>query len=312
MTALDGIQSALNPHAHPAAVAAEITWVLIIGSAAIFAIVAAIALYALFGQRENARRLSETVLVVGGGMIFPLIVLSALLVYSLVRAAGIHPPGVDDALRIEVTGEQWWWRVRYRAEDGRLDFETANEIHIPVGQPVEIALASGDVIHSFWVPPLAGKVDMIPGRTNRLRITADTPGQYRGQCAEYCGGPHALMAFVVVADTPERYAEWAERERRPAGETPTALADAQALFQSRCAACHTIRGTPARGALGPDLTHVGSRRTIAAGLLPRNAGTIGGWIASSQQLKPGNLMPSFQHFNGEELRMLATYLDQRK
>ena len=312
MNVLDGMQSALNPQGPHAAVIAEITWVLIVGSAAIFAIVVAVALYALFGRRENTRRLSHKALVVGGGIVFPLLVLSTLLVYSVVRAGALEAARDENVLRIEVIGEQWWWRVRYLDDGGRRDFETANEIHIPVGRPVEIALQTGDVIHSFWVPSLAGKLDAIPGRINRLRIMADAPGAYRGQCAEYCGGPHALMAFLVVADAPVRYAEWAAQEREPAAQAVGSLAAAETLFLSRCAACHTIRGTAARGTLGPDLTHVGSRRAIAAGLLPTNAGTLGGWIASSQHLKPGNLMPSFQDFNGEELRALAAYLEQRK
>jgi cytochrome c oxidase subunit 2 len=206
---------------------------------------------------------------------------------------------VDDAvpaLRIHITAEQWWWRVRYPG------FETANEIRIPAGQPVELVLSSADVIHSFWVPTLAGKVDMVPGRENRLRVRAERAGEYRGQCAEYCGGPHGLMAFFVVALESSDFEAWTSHQQRPATAS-------NVLFTSLCAACHTVRGTSAAGTRGPDLTHLASRRTIAAGLLPRNEGTLAAWIASSQHLKPGNLMPSFGMLAGDELRSLAAYLE---
>ena len=205
-------------------------------------------------------------------------------------------------MRIEVIGEQWWWRVRYLDGAGRPEFETANEIRIPGGQPVLLELKSADVIHSFWVPALAGKLDMIPGRTNRLRLLAARAGEYRGQCAEYCGGPHAFMAFFVIAEEEPAFEAWAANQRAPAGQDSD-------LFLRQCGACHTVRGTAAAGKLGPDLTHVGSRKTIGAALLPMNRGALAGWIASSQHLKPGNLMPSFQRLSGEELRGLASYLE---
>jgi cytochrome c oxidase subunit 2 len=153
------------------------------------------------------------------------------------------------------------------------------------------------------VPVLAGKLDMIPGRSNRLRLRAERPGEFRGQCAEYCGGPHALMALFVVAQEPAQFEQWLDAQRRPAAQSND-------TFVASCGACHTVRGTPAAGVLGPDLTHVGSRLTIGAGLLPNNAGALAGWIASSQHLKPGNLMPEFRHFSGEELQALAGYLER--
>lgn len=290
------MQSVLSAHGPDAAIIAEISWVLFVGGAIIFAAVMAIAGYALFGSKREV--FSSNKLIVGGGIVFPVVTLSALLVYSLVRAAALHPEE-PDALRIEVVGEQWWWRVRYP------DFETANEIRIPVGRAVRLELKSADVIHSFWVPALAGKLDMIPGRTNVLRVRAERAGEFRGQCAEYCGGPHAFMALYVVALEPDAFAQWAEKQRQSAPkENP--------LFVAHCGACHTVRGTAAAGARGPDLTHVGSRLTIGAGLLPNNAGALAGWIASSQHLKPGNLMPSFETFSGAELRELAAYLEGLK
>jgi cytochrome c oxidase subunit II len=307
---LDGIQSVLNAQGPDAAVVAEIAAVLFVGGSLIFLGVMAIAAIAVFGARERAARFRESWLIMGGGILFPLVILSLLLVYSLVRASGLEPDAKEGALRIEVTGEQWWWRVRYLDDEGRFDFATANEVRIPVGRTVEVALTSADVIHSFWVPALAGKLDMIPGRTTRLRLRAERPGEYRGQCAEYCGGPHAFMAFYVVAEEPARFRAWADGQRQPA---PTAAGGpherGSELFAAQCAACHAVRGTPVRGDRGPDLTHIGSRRTLAAGLLPNNAGTLAAWIVSSQRLKPGNLMPSFQAFSGEELRALAGYLE---
>ncbi len=300
MGLFEGIQSALSPAGPEGEVLTEMAWVLFIGALLIFIAVMALAGWAVFGKRSSTARIGGRALIVGGGIVFTTVTLAALLVYSLVRGEAVQAP-VDAALRIEVTGEQWWWRVRYLDAQGRLDFETANEIRIPAGQPVLLELKSADVIHSFWVPSLAGKLDMIPGRTNRLRLLASHPGEYRGQCAEYCGGPHAFMAFFVIAEEEGAFEKWASRQRTPAGKS-------NELFMNQCRGCHTIRGTAAAGKRGPDLTHVGSRRTIGAALLPMNAGSLAGWIASSQHLKPGNLMPSFRELSGEELRELAAYL----
>jgi cytochrome c oxidase subunit 2 len=285
----------LNPQGAPAAALAEIAWVLIAGAAVIFAAVMALTAWALSTKRDAARRISPGALIIGGGVVFPAVTLTALLVYSTLRM-GVAAVDGAPALRVHITAEQWWWRVRYPG------FETANEIRIPAGQPVELVLSSADVIHSFWVPALAGKMDVVPGRENRLRVRAERAGEFRGQCAEYCGGPHGLMAFFVVAMDPSEFEAWMRQQTGPAGS-------ASPLFVSYCAACHTVRGTAANGTRGPDLTHIASRRTIAAGLLPRNEGTLAAWIASSQHLKPGNLMPSFGMLAGEELRSLAAYLE---
>ena len=290
-------QSALAPAGPEAEALVEMAWVLFVGAGAIFVFVMALLAWSLAGRRA----VNEGALIVGGGIVFPTVTLAALLVYTLVRGEAIQAP-LEPALRIEVTGEQWWWRVRYLGADGRAEFETANEIRIPAGKPVLLELKSADVIHSFWVPSLAGKLDMIPGRTNRLRVLAERPGEYRGQCAEYCGGPHAFMAFFVVAQEEIDYARWAANQRGVArGGNPQ--------FVQHCGNCHTVRGTAAAGTRGPDLTHVASRKTLGAALLPMNKGAVAGWIASSQHLKPGNLMPSFEHFRGEELRELAAYVE---
>jgi cytochrome c oxidase subunit 2 len=189
--------------------------------------------------------------------------------------------------------------------------ETANEIRIPAGQPVEFLLTTSNVIHSFWVPNLAGKIDMIPGRANRLRVQANAPGMFRGQCAEYCGAQHAKMAFHVVAHTPDEYDAWIAALILPAQEpgTPLWQRGMQSFLQNGCGACHTIRGTHAAGKLGPDLTHVGSRLSLGAGVLPNSADAIAAWIRDSQHLKPENKMPAFNQFSSEELRALAAYLE---
>ncbi|MGH6915001.1 MAG: cytochrome c oxidase subunit II, partial [Geminicoccales bacterium] len=248
--------------------------------------------------------------ILGGGVALPVVVLSALLAYSFVLGRGLSRALGPEALRIEVVGSQWWWEVRYLRPGGSEPVVSANELRLPVGQPVELVLSATDVIHSFWLPSIAGKKDMIPGQVTRLVLEVEEPGIYRGQCAEYCGGPHALMAFYAIAEAPEAFAAWLEREAAPAAtpEDPF-LEEGRDLFHSSgCGACHTIRGTPADGQFGPDLTHVGGRLSIGAGILPNNIGTIAGWIADTQHLKPANKMPSFNIFSGEELRALAAYL----
>jgi cytochrome c oxidase subunit 2 len=213
------------------------------------------------------------------------------------------------ALVVRVRGYQWWWEFTY--QDPRPDqaFTVANEIHVPVGRPVRFLLEAPDVIHSFWVPSLAGKQDLIPGRSNEITIVADQPGIYRGQCAQFCGLQHAHMAFLVIAEPPDRFADWQAAQRQPAPEPATDEASAgRRIFLARqCAACHTIQGTTASGTLGPDLTHVASRRYIAAGLLPTTRGSLAAWTADPQTLKPGNNMPMVP-LGSDELSAVSAYL----
>jgi len=319
MRASDGLQSLLRgwpppvldaagPYAQPVTLLA---WVLLIGGTLVLLVVLAALGIALWGKPVLRKRLGGDRTIWIGGVGFPVVVLTALLVWGLWLTSHLQataPKG--DEMRVRVTGEMWWWRVAYLDSDGRPAIQDANELHIPVGQPILLELESADVIHSFWVPRLAGKMDMIPGRRNLLRIQADQPGTYGGLCAEYCGGPHALMGFVVVAHTPDSFARW--RAARLAPPVPVAGEGAALFLSSGCAACHTIRGTAANGIAGPDLSHVGARRTLGAGILPNNRGTLAGWIADSQTLKPGNRMPNYKQLRPEDLNALAEYMESLK
>lgn len=218
------------------------------------------------------------------------------------------------AVSIRVTGQQWWWNVEYLGADGRALFRTANEIHVPVDRPIQIFITSIDVIHSFWVPQLQGKLDAVPGVTHELFLRARRVGTYIGACAEYCGQQHAHMAFAVVAESDTAYRAWVARQSQAAAAPADSVTQAGlALFTTtECATCHAIRGTPARAESAPDLTHVGSRLTIAAGTRPNSLGNIAGWIANPQALKPGTHMPTLRVYTGPELRALATYLTSLK
>jgi cytochrome c oxidase subunit II len=213
---------------------------------------------------------------------------------------------------IALQGERWWWRLTY-ADEQATAIVSANEIRVEVGRPVRIKLTSNNVIHSFWVPALAGKVDLIPGRTNEISFTPTKPGVYRGQCAEYCGGAHALMGLRVVVMETDEYARWRERVRRPSPPPVDPLiARGQQLFLDSCVGCHEVRGTGVGGRLGPDLTHVGSRAAIAAEALPMSKDNLARWIRENQRLKPGSLMPEYTSYAPEDLDALATYLASLK
>jgi cytochrome c oxidase subunit 2 len=240
------------------------------------------------------------------------IIISAFTVFSFFTTRALSVANGDD-LTVKVRGLQWWWGVEYFGSKPDQRFETANEIHIPVGRNVRLQLEGLDVIHSFWVPSLAGKQDLIPGRPNELTIRAEHPGVYRGQCAEFCGLQHAHMAFFVIAEEQPAFDEWARAQRDNATEaSDTEVAGGQQVFLSKpCAACHSIRGTSANGTTGPDLTHVGGRKYIAAGLFETTRGSLAAWIADPQTLKPGNNMPMVP-LNAEELRSVSAYLASLK
>ncbi len=249
------------------------------------------------------------------GIFFPAVVLVALLIWGLLLTASLTQPITGKEMRIRVTGEMWWFRVAYLDGQGQSVMHDANELHIPVNEPVVLELQSADVIHNFWVPHLSGKMDMVPGRTNLLRIEADRPGRFGGVCAEYCGGPHALMGFVVIAHEPEAWQSWlrGRRERLDAATATASVNRGRALFmESGCGACHRVAGTQANGLAGPDLSHVGSRYTLGAGILPNHKGTMIGWIGDSQSIKPGNRMPSYDVLPAQDLDAIATWLEAQK
>lgn len=319
----EGAQSALSVGGTDAGAYALLGQVMFAGGAAILVLVMALLGYAILARPERRGWLARRSAIVAGGIVFPVVTLTPLLIYGLwlTAEAGrgeagrpLPQAGSDRALTIEVSAEQFWWRVRYLDRDGNTDFETANEIRIPTGRDATVSLTSADVIHSFWVPSLAGKIDAIPGRTTTLTLHAEREGLYRGQCAEYCGAQHARMALHVRAEAPRQFEDWIMAQRQPPGEPadPFLARGLDVFLSSGCGACHAIRGTEAQGRLGPDLTNVGSRPSLAAGTLPNNVGTMAGWIASAQHLKPGNRMPSFDNLAGPELRALAAYLESLK
>jgi cytochrome c oxidase subunit 2 len=240
------------------------------------------------------------------------IIISAFTVASFFATRKLNAAGSDD-LTIKVRGLQWWWGLEYFGSSPDRRFETANEIHIPVGRNVRLQLEGIDVIHSFWVPSLAGKQDLVPGRPNELIIRAERSGIYRGQCAEFCGLQHAHMAFFVIAESESVFDDWVRLQLRNANSSPDAevAAGKQAFLAKQCAACHAIRGTSADGKKGPDLTHVGGRKYIAAGLLETTRGSLAAWIADPQTLKPGNNMPMVL-LDPEELRSISAYLASLK
>jgi cytochrome c oxidase subunit 2 len=237
------------------------------------------------------------------------LVLLFTVIWTMVVLAKVASPPGKPALTIEVTGHQWWWQVRYLSSEPSQVFTTANEIHIPVGQPILFKLIGADVIHSFWVPALAGKTDAIPGQTNETWLEANKPGIYRGQCTEYCGIQHAKMGFLVVADTPKDFAAWrAHQLQSPPSPTTGDQWAGLANFNTYCGSCHAVRGTDASGVLGPDLSHLMQRHTLAAGVLPNDPADLARWISDPQGIKPGNFMQK-PELSSRELADIQAYLE---
>jgi len=237
----------------------------------------------------------------------------ALFFYGERHRPAWRPVPPADALVIGITGHMWWWEVRYRDPASGAEIRTANEVRIPAGRPVYFGLTSADVIHSFWVPALGGKMDMLPGRVQHLLLQADRPGAWRGQCAEYCGEQHARMALHVVAEEPAAFEAWLAAQARPASATlaPDLARGRDAFLANRCNACHTVRGVSEESRLGPDLTHVGSRLYLGAGTVPNTPDQLAAWVAHTQQAKPGARMPSsHERIDDATLQSIARWLAQ--
>ena len=303
----------LDPHGPFSSSITTLAWVLIALMTVIFLFVCVALWVALFGSDGLRRKLGGEKAVRWFGLFIPTAILAVLLVVGLWLSAQLSGVSGNEP-RIQVAGNNYWWRVAYLDAQGRQIIADANELHIPAGRPVLLELTSEDVIHSFWVPKLVGKMDMIPGRVNRLRLQADRPGVYGGQCAEFCGGAHSLMGFIVVAHEPEEWLRWLASRRNPPAAARSAVSaeaarGAQLFSEVGCAACHRIAGTPAQGLAGPDLTYVGARRSLGAGILPNNLGTLTGWIGDSQSIKPNNRMPAYRSLSAEDLNALAAYME---
>jgi cytochrome c oxidase subunit 2 len=280
----------------------------------VFIIVAALLAVALFRKRQPAQ---DTCTMEGAdnglrwvyiGTGISTFILLGMAIYALITLNAVARPPQAPALTLTVTGYDWWWKVEYEHDDPRLNFVTANEIHIPVGVPVLVKLKSADVIHAFWVPVLAGKTQMIPGLINRQWLQADAPGVYRGECTQYCGLQHAHMALEVIAQNAAEFRQWQTAQRKRLVLPPESDADAgRKVFMEHCSGCHSIRGTEAIGAHAPDLTHLKSRRLIAAGTLTNSPEHREQWITHAQEIKPGARMPSMV-LSPVELAALSAFL----
>jgi cytochrome c oxidase subunit II len=299
-------QNSLQPHSPEAGSIATLWWIMLGVSTFGLAVIVGLLVASWFKRGRTGGERSATITVIVLGIVVPILVIAALFAYSdifLIRGTSAPSPTslvAKRALDITVVGHQFWWEVRY--PNGHV--VTANEIHIPVRTPVVVSVTSDDVIHSFWVPELNRKMDLEPGRTNQVEIYASKTGRYRGQCAEFCGLQHAHMALFVFAEPQAAFARWLRREGTPATKTSE-------LFVDRCSNCHQIQGTPATAEVGPDLTHVGSRTTLAAGTITNTLANMEEWIAHPQEVKPGNQMPDL-HLTDAQVRELATYLEGLK
>jgi cytochrome c oxidase subunit 2 len=290
---------------------------MVAGGAVVFLLVVGLATYATFAKRTHHRHVT-TALVIGGGAAFPTIVLTGLLCYGLSMLPELNRSAPVGSMRVKIAGVRWWWRMEYVLPQGDR-FASANELVLPVGQPVEIELSSEDVIHSFWVPVLAGKMDMIPGRKTQIALHPTREGTYLGACAEFCGTAHTKMTLPVRVVSADEFQAWVAGQQRssvassqvvaPTGQAvaPTGL---EVFLRHGCSACHTINGTAAEGVVGPDLTHFGSRSTIGAGTLPNTRPKLRQWITDASAYKPGVHMPPFKTLSDEELELLSAYLEE--
>jgi cytochrome c oxidase subunit 2 len=306
-------QSSLAPKSRQARDIASLFWWML-GGAWIGLAVVVVLLVVAWRRRDRAAGTSGECagwfVVIGAGMVLPIAVIAALFVISdvFVIRTTQAPAAATTRLTVLVVGHQWWWEIRYPGTRA----VTANELHIPVRTPVRVEVRTADVIHSFWVPELNRKIDAIPGQTNAIELDADVAASYRGQCAEFCGVQHAHMGLEVVAEPANRFRRWLVDQARPAASPAGAAAGrGQEVFTSAgCQSCHAIRGTPASGDVGPDLTHLASRKTLGALAIPNTSRYLRSWILDSQEVKPGNQMPNL-HLAPARLDDLVAYLEGR-
>ncbi|HEY0035177.1 MAG TPA: cytochrome c oxidase subunit II [Longimicrobium sp.] len=311
--------SATHPVGPQAERISDMIWFLTALGSAVFLVVVGFLFFALWrGSRrdesatgpEADRRLARWV---GGAVGVTTAILLVLLVYNFYTGRALAAFADRSALTIRVTGHQWWWQVEYEDPTHSRRVQTANEIHIPVGRKVRLEVLSRDVIHSFWAPNLHGKIDLIPGYSGTTYFRADEPGVFHGRCAEFCGLQHARMDFLVIAEPADRFAAWYEGQLKSSAPPADSMRQKgqQVFLAKQCAMCHTIRGTPAGSRVGPDLTHLASRRTLASGTIPNTRGHLGGWVLDPQSIKPGTKMPPNQ-LSSDELQALLDYLESLK
>ena len=307
-----GSPSMLDPKGDEAAKIARAWWIMFGLAIGVYVLVATFIIIAVLRGRRTesgkASRLTDGSFVWFGGIVMPVVVLLVIAVLTVTTTAALRKPS-RSALHVQIVGHDWWWDVRYPGTS----IHVANEFHLPVGTPIDIRLTSADVIHSFWVPQIGGKVDLIPGQPNDFRFTITKPGLYRGQCAEYCGLQHANMALYVHADPPGLYERWVAAHRDPPSEPASDLAARGAVaFQAQsCAGCHTVRGTQAQGTRGPNLTDFGSRRSIGAGTIVNTPTRLARWMVDAQQFKPGARMPPIS-LSTRDVDSIVAYLESLK
>jgi cytochrome c oxidase subunit 2 len=304
-----GWVAVFEPRGPVARAIADLWWVMLALGAATFAVFAVVLVAALrrgSPSTEEPSQARPSRLILLGGVVLPSVVLVIVLALTVRTMERIPNVASEGTLRIEVVGHRWWWEIRYPQHG----IVTANEVHLPVGRPVEFRVTSADVIHSFWIPELGGKIDLIPEDVNTLVLQADEPGVHRSQCAEFCGLQHAKMRLLAIAEPAERFDQWLERERQPAPPARSAAAsEGQQVFaDAGCASCHTVRGTAADGTKGPDLTHIASRRTLASATVPNTAEQLTRWITDPHDIKEGVQMPATP-LDDRERRALIDYLE---
>lgn len=314
LLACAGCGGVLDPKGKRADQTATLAWILFAIAAAVFVLIVVLLLLAVFRSRrgplsadtpepDRAERPAEFLTMFGAA--FPVVVLAVVLLVSL-GPLGSQASSAPNALTVRIVGHRWWWEIEYP----ELGIKTANELHLPVAQKVNLELTSADVVHSFWVPQLSGKTDLIPGQVNKMWIEAGSAGTYEGSCAEYCGVGHTNMDMLVVADQQNDFDAWVKGQQAvpPVPVSDPMLEGMQVFLGSACVYCHRIAGTNASSGFGPDLTHLASRRELGAGVVPNTVGNLAGWIVDSQHLKPGNAMPAM-NLDGKELQDLLAYLE---